>query len=130
MRDFAGGRTSAQLLVAYAREENPATLRTLLVTVPEGELLSLTKDCDCAPTPEQLQGLPMRGTVAALVAERGALRVLHDEIPGVLAAGTRDFRAAPEVLAAVTAGRQFFARAEQRDGAWWLFDVRLIGAPR
>ena len=36
----------------------------------------------------------------------------------------------PEVLAAAAQpGRQLLARAESRDGAWWLSDVRFIAAP-
>ena len=75
-------------------------------------------------------GFPMRGAIAAIATERGALRVTHGEIPGVLAAGAHEFRAAPGVLAAVAPGRQFFGRIERRDGAWWVFDVRLVVAPR
>lgn len=125
VRDYAGGRSTAQFVVAYARGEDPATLRTLLVTVPEGDLLSQKKDCDCAPTPEQLAGLPFRGTVTTVLGETKTLRLKHEEIPGVLAAGTHEFRAPPEVISAVAAGRQFFGRAEQRENVWWVFDVRL-----
>src|ERR1035437_1487273 len=74
LRDYAGGKTSAQFLAAFAGN-GAAPIRTLLVTVPEGELLAAAKDCDCAPTPEQLAGYPMRGAIAAVAAERGALRV-------------------------------------------------------
>ena len=127
VRDYAGGRTFAQCLVAYVREDAPATLHTSFITVPEGDLVSLTKDCDCAPTAEQLVGLPLRGTVVAV--EAGALLVRHGEIPGVLAAGAHHFQTAPEVLAAATVGREFFARAEARDGVWRVFDVRLLSVP-
>ena len=71
-------------------------------------------------------GFTMRGTIVTLASDLGILRVQHPEIPGVLAAGTHDFRVAPEVLAAVVTGRQFLGRIEQRDGAWWVFDVRLL----
>jgi hypothetical protein len=112
--DYAGGQTSAKLLVAFVRETKPSTLHTLLVTVPEGALLSVNKDCDCAPTAEQLVGLPIRGTVAAV--EPGALRVRHAEIPGMVAAGTHRFATTPEVVAAAAPRREFFARMELRDG--------------
>ncbi|MBI5767971.1 MAG: exo-alpha-sialidase [Verrucomicrobia bacterium] len=125
--DYAGGQTSARLLVAFARETKPSTLHTLLVTVPEGELLSFNKDCDCAPTSEQLVGLPIRGTVMAV--EPGALHVRHQEIPGVLAAGTHRFVVAPEVAATKMAGREFFGRVESGPAGWRIFDVRLLSAP-
>ena len=122
LRDYAGGTTPAQLLVAFATD---TALRTLLVTVPEGELLTAKGNCDCAPTPEQLVGYSIRGAVAAISPDRGTLHVVHDELPGLLFAGTHEFHAAPPVLAAVQLGRRFFGRIEQRDGQWWLYDVRL-----
>jgi hypothetical protein len=70
----------------------------------------------------------MRGAFSAVATERSTVRVQHDEIPGVLGAGSHEFRAAPGVLATVAAGRQFFGRVEWRDGTWWVFDVRLAGA--
>ena len=53
----------------------------------------------------------------------------HAELPGVFAAGTRDFKTAPEVLTAAQPGRAILGRVELREGAWWLFDVRLLGPP-
>ena len=128
-RDYLGGKTPAQLLVAFTREGTP-TLRTLLVTIPEGDLLEAEKHCDCAPTPEQLRGFSIRGVISAAGAETATLRIQHHEVPGVFAEGTRDFKVAPALLGgAMQPGRQFLGRVEQRDGAWWLFDVRLIVGP-
>ena len=129
LRDYAGGKTSAQLIVAFATDR-AAPLRTLLVTVPEGDLLTAEKNCDCAPTAEQLQGFPLRGTIAAIDAAHGVLRVRHGETPGVLAAGTHEFAAASDILATVQPERQFLGRIERRsDGTWRLFDVRLFVEP-
>jgi hypothetical protein len=126
VRDYAGGKSAAEFLVAFTRAAGPSTaLRMLLVTVPEGELLEAEKSCDCAPTAEQLQGYPIGGTITAAQPD-GALRVKHGEVPGVLAAGVRDFHVAPGTATAVQPGRQFLGRIERRDGDWWLFDVRLI----
>jgi hypothetical protein len=130
VRDYAGGKTSAQLVVAFTREvATGSAVRTLLITAPEGDLLEAEKSCDCAPTAEQLQGFPIRGTVAQGVGAAGELRVQHFEVPGIFVAGTRTFKTTPEVIAAVQPGRQFFGRIEQRDGTWWLFDVRLLAEP-
>jgi hypothetical protein len=126
-QDYAGGRTTAQCVVVYAREDKPATLHTLFVTVPEGDLLSLTKDCDCSPTAEQLQRLAVRGTIVAV--ENGAVRVRHDEVPGVIAAGTHTFEVAADVAPTLGPGREFFGRVEFREGSWRLFDVRVMAAP-
>lgn len=125
LRDYAGGKTSAQIVVAFAGKPGEP-LRTLLVTVPEGELIEFGKNCDCAPTAEQLQGYPIRGTITAIDATRGLVRVQHDESPGVLAAGTHEFTAAPDIIAAAQNNRRFLGRIERYDGAWRVFDVRLF----
>lgn len=130
IRDYAGGKAVAQMIVAFTRESGKDTvIRTLLVDVPEGDLLEGEKSCDCAPTAEQLQGFPMRGSVTEALTASGEVRVKHFEVPGIFSAGTRIFKAAPAVLTGAPAGRQFFGRIERRDGAWWLFDVRLIAEP-
>lgn len=128
LRDYAGGKDPAQFIVAFTREGVPG-VKTLLVTVPEGDLLEAEKNCDCAPTAEQLQGFPIRGTLLAAQSDAGVMKVKHFEVPGIFAEGTREFKAAPDVLArASDAGRQFLGRVEKRDGAWWLIDVRLIAS--
>lgn len=128
-RDYAGGKTTARFVAVYTRDGSPTTLGTLLVTVPEGGLLEAEKNCDCAPTAEQLQGYSIRGTITEALPAAGALRVEHFELPGIFAAGTRDFKASAGLLAGVQTGRPFLGRVERRDGAWWLFDVRLLAAP-
>lgn len=127
VRDYVGGKTSAQFVAAFSAGD-AAPLRTLLVTVPEGELLNAEKNCDCAPTPEQLLGFAMRGTIIGVAATPGTVRVRHDEVPGVLAAGLHEFSVSPDVVATVSAGRQFLGRIERRDGTWRLFEVRLFVA--
>ncbi len=126
VRDYFAGTAPVQFLATFATD---SALRTLLVTVPEGELLTAKGNCDCAPTPDQLVGYPIRGAAAALSPERGTLHVVHDELPGLFFAGTHEFHADPATLAAVKLGRRLFGRIEQRDGQWWLFDVRLAVSP-
>jgi hypothetical protein len=67
--------------------------------------------------------------VTAVAADRGTLRLQHVALPGVLRAGERDFKAAPNVVAALQAGREILGRVEQRSGEWWIFDVRLLQMP-
>lgn len=130
LRDYRGGKSSAQFILAYAREGTSRGIDTLLITVPEGELLAAKENCDCTPTPEQLQGFPMRGTFVDVQPAAARVRVQHVELPGIFAAGTRDFKVDPAVLKVSEPGRQFFGRVEKRDGVWWLFDIRFIAAPR
>jgi hypothetical protein len=127
-RDFAGGREPAVLQVSFAREGGAAR-RRLLVTVPEGELIEIEQNCDCASAPELFRGFPLRGVIGELRRDTGTMRIRHYEVPGVLGEGVRDFRVElAKVPVAAQPGREFFGRIEMRDGAWWLFDLRLIAA--
>jgi Copper binding periplasmic protein CusF len=84
-------------------------------------------DCHCDDdTPDHLHGVVFKGRIVAVQAEQGVVLVAFHEIPGVLPAGTREFKAAPEALAAVQPGHDILGRIEQRNGEWWLFDVRLL----
>jgi hypothetical protein len=129
LRDYTGGKSPAQVIATFAREGS-AQVHSLLITVPEGDLLEAEKNCDCSPTVEQLQGFFIRGSVLATQPAEGTVRVRHFDVPGIFPEGERDFKAHPESLAkAGTPGRQFLGRIEERAGTWWLFDVRLIGPP-
>ena len=77
VRDYAGGKTAAQLIAVFASREKTATLHTVLVSVPEGELVEAEKNCDCAPTAEQLQGFSMRGGIAMIDRDAVTLSVRH-----------------------------------------------------
>ncbi|HTQ30767.1 MAG TPA: hypothetical protein VMI53_06115 [Opitutaceae bacterium] len=86
-----------------------------------------TDDCHCNDkSPEKLRGFAFKGRVVAVLAGRGEARVAFGDIPGALPAGTHDFKADPAVLAALGPGREILARIEQRNGEWWMFDVRLL----
>ncbi len=128
LRDYAGGKEPAKLLATFVREGVPG-LTTLSITVPEGELLEAEKNCDCAPSADQLEGFPIRGTILSAEHDAGTLRVLHFEVPGILAEGIGEFIVSAETLARSDhPGRQFLGRIEKRSGAWTLIDVRLIAA--
>ena len=131
VRDFTGEAPSATLLVAYTNGTSSAPgIRTLLVTVPEAELLAAAnRDCNCAPTPAELLGFSLRATVTAVDAARGEITAKHSELPGLLLSGTHTFKVAPDVLASLAPGRDFLGRIEQRAGTWWLFSIRLLAAP-
>ena len=124
--------TAAQLVVAFTRDGDSSQVETLLVTLPDAAVLAAAdSSCGCAPTGEQLVGYPIRGKITSIAADRGSLKMQHVTLPGVLRAGEREFKAAPEVLGNLqaAAGRDVLARVEQRSDGWWIFDVRLLGAP-
>jgi hypothetical protein len=129
LRDYHGDNSEARLLVAFTRDASPA-LRTLLVSIPEGQLLEAERSCDCAPTAEQLRGIPVRGTIIGTSSSPGGrnVRVSHFAVPGIFDEGVREFSIGPELAGSLPVGRQFLGRVDQRDREWWLFDVRLIAS--
>ncbi len=130
LRDYAGDRTTAKVIAVLTRATAPASIRTVLVTIPEGDLLSAERNCDCSPTAEELQGFAIHGVIVEADPATNTLRVRHDEVPGVFAAGTDAFQVAPLVLPVVRPGHEFLGRIDRQAGAWWLGNVRVLGAPR
>lgn len=123
---------AAQLVVAFTRDGDTSQVETLLVTLPDAAVLAAAdSSCGCSPSGEQLVGYPIRGKITAVAADHGTLKLQHVALAGVLRAGEREFKAAPDVLANLqtSTGREALARVEQRSDGWWIFDVRLLGAP-
>ena len=56
-------------------------------------------------------------------------RALRSARPGIFSAGTHEFHVASPLLQTAETGREFLGRIEERDGAWWLFDLRFFAAP-
>ena len=129
LRDFSGGDSSAELIVAYVTAESGNRIHTLHVTVPEGALLAAAAECGCAPTADEALGYPIRGAFTALDPARGEVTVKHTELPGLLPAGPTVFKVAPGVFASAQVGRDFLGRVELQEGRWRLFNIRLLIAP-
>ena len=125
--------TAAQLVVAFTRDTGDTTqVETLLVTLPDAAVLAAAdSSCGCAPSGEQLVGYPIRGKIAGVDADHSTLRLQHGPLPGVLRAGEREFKVAPNTVANLqaSAGREVLARVEQRSDGWWIFDVKFLGSP-
>ncbi|HVU24104.1 MAG TPA: exo-alpha-sialidase [Opitutus sp.] len=124
--------TAAQLVIAFTRDGDTSQVETLLVTLPDAAVLAAAdSSCGCAPSGEQLVGYPIRGKITAIAAGNGTLRLQHVALPGVMRAGEREFKVAPNALAGLQAGagREVLARVEQRSDGWWIFDVKFLGAP-
>jgi hypothetical protein len=107
------------------------TLAACASTTPNSRTASASlppaKDCHCDDdSPGNRHGFAFKGRIVAVLAEQGQLRITFGEIPDAMPAGTREFKTAPEVLAAVQPGRDILGRIELRNGEWWLFDVRLL----
>ena len=125
VKDFDA--TPAVFVAAYTREGEPGGIETELVTLPDAAVLAAAdSSCACSPGGEAQAGYPLRGRITALSSAKGTIRLAHGALPGVLRAGEREFRVAPNILGALQSGREILGRVEERSGEWWIFDVRLL----
>lgn len=125
LHDYAGARSSAEILAVYTRAKGRG-LRTLRVSVPEGDLVNAERNCACAPTLAELEGFPVRGVVLAVDPVTNTVNVRHAEVPGVMAAGSDSFRVDPLVLAALQPAHDFLGRVARHNDTWWLSDIRRL----
>ena len=86
----------------------------------------------CLPCDEEdanaQRGYPVRGRILGVDPERHQVLVKHREIPGVMRAMTMVFNVDPAVLPALKRDQELLGRIEKRDHAWWLFNIKLLGA--
>jgi Cu/Ag efflux protein CusF len=80
-----------------------------------------------APAP---QTHPLKGVVMGIMAEKTALLVKHEEIPGVMRAMTMMFKVEPAVLQQVKRGDAIKALMSRRDDGWWLTAVEVVPPSR
>jgi hypothetical protein len=71
-------------------------------------------------------GHPLRGVVVDILADKQALLVKHEEIPGVMRAMTMLLKVDAPVLSTVTKGQTITATLLDKDDGWWLADVKPV----
>ncbi|MFI5355719.1 MAG: sialidase family protein [Opitutales bacterium] len=124
-------RNPAEVMVAYLASGAPAGIRTQLVTLPD--LSALAGRNPCIPCDENdanaTRGYPVKGRIAELRPDQAVVLLQHEEIPGVMRAATLACKVDPKTLPQLAAGGELLGRIEQRDRAWWLFNIMLLGAP-
>jgi Cu/Ag efflux protein CusF len=81
-----------------------------------------------AATAEQPKAHPVKGVVVDVLADRSALLVKHEEVPGVMRAMTMLFKVEPEVLDRVKKGDAIQGLMSRRDDGWWLHAVEVLPA--
>ncbi len=127
LQDYSGDASSARILLAYPTGGAAPAVRTFLVTIPEGDLLAAAdSDCHCAPTPGQLLGYPVRGTIKSIDADRNSLSVDLDPVPGIMDPGVHDFKATASVLMSVRVGSIVMARIDRQGNSWKMFEVHAM----
>ncbi|MGC4074852.1 MAG: hypothetical protein QM760_20615 [Nibricoccus sp.] len=118
----------AQLLVAHElTNEGVTQIVTRLIVLPPAESFIQGRPClACPPDTATLPGHPLMGRVVKLTPRKQLVAIEHSEIPGILRAGKTTFHANEQTLTALRETDSIIARIEQRDGIWWLFDVRRL----
>ncbi|MFH1498112.1 MAG: copper-binding protein [Verrucomicrobiota bacterium] len=92
-----------------AHDSQPVTLATTAATPTASD--------------EQPAGHPLKGVVVKVVAERSALLVKHEEIPGVMKAMTMLLKVDATALESVKADQAVTGILVKKDDGWWLLDV-------
>ena len=83
-----------------------------------------------APGLEKSPAHPVKGVVMGVLADKGALLVKHEEVPGVMRAMTMMFKVEPGVLERVKREDHIRARMQRRSDGWWLLDVEVLSSSR
>lgn len=90
----------------------------------------LSAASECCPAPaasteaKSPAGHPLRGVIVAVLADKSALLVKHEEIPGVMAAMTMLLKVDAATLAAAKKDQAITATLVRQDDGWWLRDVK------
>jgi Cu/Ag efflux protein CusF len=91
--------------------------------------------CCCAPDAvaekpavpaEQPKAHPVKGVIMGIMADKGALLVKHEEVPGVMRAMTMMFKVEPAVLEKVKRGDAIHGLMSRRADGWWLHEVEVV----
>lgn len=98
------------------------TLALLLPTV--SSLLAADTPPSSAPAAAPVKRHPLRGVITGIMADRSALLVKHEAIPGVMRAMTMMFRVDAATLATAKEGQAITGLMSRQGDAWVLEDVK------
>ena len=75
---------------------------------------------------EKPAGHPLTGVIVDIMADRQALLVKHEEIPGVMKAMTMLLRVDEAALKSATKNAPVTGQLVRRGAVWWLDDVKVM----
>lgn len=115
-----------------------------VLALPPAPGLLAADDCCAVPPPaaaaaavpasdtkkDEPAGHPLRGVIVAVLAEKSALLVKHEEIPGVMAAMTMLLKVDAPTLAAARKDQAITATLVKKPDGWWLHDVVAADAAK
>lgn len=85
---------------------------------------AVSGDTSSAASPEATRGHPLKGVVIAVLTEKSALLVKHEEIPGVMKAMTMLLKVDAATLAAAKKDQAITGTLVQKPDGWWLLDLQ------
>lgn len=118
----------AQFLLAYTigQGETSQVATRLLTVDPTTSAIRRNPCATCPDSDEAARGYPLRGRVVSISLKHNTLTLHHNEITGVLPAGTTTFKVDPAVLKSATPDVELFARVEKRGADWWLYNASWV----
>lgn len=81
-------------------------------------------NASAAPKIEAPTGHPLHGVIVAVLPEKSALLVKHEEIPGVMSAMTMLLKVDAATLASAKKDQAITATLVKQADGWWLRDVK------
>jgi Cu/Ag efflux protein CusF len=82
-----------------------------------------------ATAAEVVKRHPLRGVITAVYAERSAIMVKHEAIPGVMRAMTMLFKVDAATLKFAQKGQAITGMMSRQGDDWWLHDVKTVAVP-
>jgi Cu/Ag efflux protein CusF len=109
--------TNSSLILALLLAATPAAIPAAPAAAP-------------AEKSAEVKRHPLRGVITAIIADRSALMVKHEEIPGVMKAMTMMFKVDPATLKSVKEGDTITALMSRQNNAWVLEDVKRVAVTK
>jgi hypothetical protein len=125
MKDYTD--TAAQLSVTFNPAGQTDTTKRLLVTLPEADVLAAAdQGCGCTPTLAEQSGVTIRARILSASPDKRTVRLRHNAVPGLFAAGDREYSAGPDLPADIRGGLEVLAHLDEKDGAWSLLEYQVL----
>jgi hypothetical protein len=119
---------AAALILPWLRAEPTcASCMPPPLVAPLGETATAPEPSAPGATSERI-GHALRGVVVAVLPEKSAALVHHEEIPGVMAEMTMLLKIEPSVLATLQPEQAITARLVREEDGWWLRHVEIVTA--
>jgi len=103
-------------------------LALLLAATPVA--LSAAESAAPAEKSTEVKRHPLRGVITAIIADRSAVMVKHEEVPGVMKAMTMMFKVDPATLKSVKQGDAITGLISRQNNAWVLEDVKRVATTK